>query len=160
LKKAVFDSFSFSPATDRTSFEDEVESENEINLENCVSTRVIIQRTNHLREWMKRRHLQGRISKLTLVATRQFGLGRALGFSLAASSLTKLSVVNSPVRPAGLATGWQPVRRRRPENSGHDLHSTVASPDFSRMSSGSRSAYRRADNVKPKVWPARLVCKS
>ena len=39
----------------------------------------------------------------TGVATGQFSLNRAFGFGLAASSLTQLSVVTSPIRPAGLS---------------------------------------------------------
>ena len=45
----------------------------------------------------------------TFVATGQFSPSRAFGFRLAASSLTRLSVVNSLIRPAGLAPAWQPA---------------------------------------------------
>src|SRR5258705_13328933 len=47
--------------------------------------------------------------RFTVVATGQFRLGRAFGFGLAASSLTQLSVVNSPIPPAGLSPAWQPA---------------------------------------------------
>ena len=47
--------------------------------------------------------------RFTVVATGQFSPGRAFGFSLAASSLTQLSVVNSPIRPTGLSPAWQPA---------------------------------------------------
>jgi len=47
--------------------------------------------------------------RFTVVATGQFSPGRAFGFGLAASSLTRLSVVNSPIRPAGLSPAWQPA---------------------------------------------------
>ena len=47
--------------------------------------------------------------RFTVVATGQFSLDRAFGFGLAASSLTKLSVVNSPIRPAGLSPAWHPA---------------------------------------------------
>jgi hypothetical protein len=47
--------------------------------------------------------------RFTVVATGQFRPGRAFGFGLAASSLTRLSVVNSPIRPAGLAPAWHPA---------------------------------------------------
>jgi hypothetical protein len=47
--------------------------------------------------------------RFTVVATGQFSLDRAFGFGLAASSLTQLSVVNSPIRPAGLSPAWQPA---------------------------------------------------
>ena len=41
--------------------------------------------------------------RFTVVATGQFSLNRAFGFRLTASSLIQLSVVKSPIRPAGLA---------------------------------------------------------
>jgi hypothetical protein len=44
--------------------------------------------------------------RFTVVATGPFSLDRAFGFGLAASSLTPLSVVNRPIRPAGLAPAW------------------------------------------------------
>ena len=47
--------------------------------------------------------------RFTVVATGQFSLDRAFGFGLTASSLTQLSVVNSPIRPAGLAPAWPPA---------------------------------------------------
>ena len=47
--------------------------------------------------------------RFTVVATGQFSLDRAFGFGLAASSLTQLSVVNSPIRPAGLSPAWHPA---------------------------------------------------
>jgi hypothetical protein len=47
--------------------------------------------------------------RFTVVATGQFSLSRAFGFGLTASSLTQLSVVNSPIRPAGLAPAWHPA---------------------------------------------------
>ena len=47
--------------------------------------------------------------RFTVIATGQFSLRRAFGFGLAASSLTQLSVVNSPIRPAGLSPAWQPA---------------------------------------------------
>src|SRR6266545_2968512 len=47
--------------------------------------------------------------RFTVLATGQFRLSRAFGFSLAASSLTQLSVVNNPIRPAGLSPAWQPA---------------------------------------------------
>ena len=47
--------------------------------------------------------------RFTVVATGQFSLNRAFGFRLTASSLIQLSVVNSPIRPAGLAPAWQPA---------------------------------------------------
>ena len=47
--------------------------------------------------------------RFTVVATGQFSLRRAFGFRLAASSLTQLSVVNSPIRPAGLSPAWHPA---------------------------------------------------
>jgi hypothetical protein len=47
--------------------------------------------------------------RFTVVATGQFNLNRAFGFRLAASSLIQLSVVNSPIRPAGLPPAWQPA---------------------------------------------------
>ena len=47
--------------------------------------------------------------RFTVVATGQFSLRRAFGFGLAASSLTQLSVVNSLIRPAGLAPAWPPA---------------------------------------------------
>jgi hypothetical protein len=47
--------------------------------------------------------------RFTVVATGQFSLGRAFGFGRAASSLTQLSVVNSPIRPAGLPPAWPPA---------------------------------------------------
>jgi hypothetical protein len=56
--------------------------------------------------------------RFTVVATGQFSLSRAFGFGLTASSLTQLSVVNSPIRPAGLAPAWQPAspaHTRNPE---------------------------------------------
>ena len=47
--------------------------------------------------------------RFTFVATGQFSLSPAFGFGLTASSQTQLSVVNSPIRPAGLAPAWQPA---------------------------------------------------
>ena len=47
--------------------------------------------------------------RFTVVATGQSSPGRAFGFGLTASSLTRLSVVNSPIRPAGLAPAWHPA---------------------------------------------------
>ena len=47
--------------------------------------------------------------RFTVVATGQFSLNRAFGFRLTASSLIQLSVVNSPIRPAGLAPAWHPA---------------------------------------------------
>ena len=47
--------------------------------------------------------------RFTVVATGQFSLNRAFGFRLTASSLIQLSVVNSPIRPAGLPPAWQPA---------------------------------------------------
>jgi len=47
--------------------------------------------------------------RFTVVTTGRFRLDRAFGFGLAASSLTQLSVVNSLIRPAGLAPAWQPA---------------------------------------------------
>jgi hypothetical protein len=47
--------------------------------------------------------------RFTVVATGQFRLNRAFGFRLTASSLIQFSVVNSPIRPAGLAPAWQPA---------------------------------------------------
>ena len=47
--------------------------------------------------------------RFTVVATGQFSLERAFGFRLAASSLLQLSVVNSPIRPAGLSPAWHPA---------------------------------------------------
>ena len=47
--------------------------------------------------------------RFTVVATGQFSPGRAFGFGLAASSLTRLSVVNSLIRPAGLSPAWLPA---------------------------------------------------
>ena len=44
----------------------------------------------------------------TVVATGQFSLDRALAWRLAACSPTQLSVVNSPIRPAGLPPAWHP----------------------------------------------------
>ena len=53
--------------------------------------------------------LEAHSMKFTVVATGQFSLGRAFGFGLTASSLSQLSVVNSPIRPAGLAPAWPPA---------------------------------------------------
>jgi len=47
--------------------------------------------------------------RFTVVTTGRFSLDRAFGFRLAASSQIQLSVVNSPIRPAGLAPAWQPA---------------------------------------------------
>jgi hypothetical protein len=47
--------------------------------------------------------------RFPVVPTGQFRLRRAFGFGLAASSQTQLSVVNRPIRPAGLAPAWPPA---------------------------------------------------
>ena len=52
--------------------------------------------------------------RFTAVATGQFRLDPAFGFGRAAASQTKLSVVNSPLRPAGLAPAWQPASPAHP----------------------------------------------
>jgi hypothetical protein len=44
--------------------------------------------------------------RFTVIATGRFSLRRAFGLRLTASSLTQLSVVNSLIRPAGLAPAW------------------------------------------------------
>ena len=54
--------------------------------------------------------------RFTFVATGQFSLGRAFGFSLTASSLTQLSVVNSPIRPEGLIPAWLPASPAHTKN--------------------------------------------
>ena len=63
--------------------------------------------------------------RFTFVTTGQFRLDRAFGFSLAASSQTQLSVVNSLIRPAGLAPAWQPASPAHAESmqlqEGHRL---------------------------------------
>ena len=60
--------------------------------------------------------------RFTVVATGQFSLRRAFGFRLTASSLTQLSVVNSPIRPAGLSPAWHPAspaHARTPKSGEH-----------------------------------------
>ena len=47
--------------------------------------------------------------RFTVVATGRFRPRRAFWFGLAGSSLTLLSVVNSPIRPAGLSPAWPPA---------------------------------------------------
>ena len=87
--------------------------------------------------------------RFTVVATGQFSLSRAFGFGLAASSLTQLSVVNSPIRPAGLTPAWQPAspaHTRIPKSK-----SSAAQPHGKRtpLACGFR---RPAENLVPQTF--------
>jgi len=54
-------------------------------------------------------YLKAHSMRLTVVATGSFRLCRAFGFRLAASSLSQLSVVNNPIRSAGLSSACHPA---------------------------------------------------
>ena len=47
--------------------------------------------------------------RFTVVATGRFSQRRAFGFGLTAASLAQRSLVNSPIRPAGLSPVWHPA---------------------------------------------------
>ena len=91
--------------------------------------------------------------RFTVVATGQFSLRRAFGFGLAASSRTPLSVVNSPIRPAGLPPAWHPASPAHTRNPKWESRPERGCPQPQRVG---RTSGRKTFGPLRRAQPLRL----